>query len=418
MLNELQNLSGMKVGKLTNKHINFQNEKMRVDLAAQTMSRSVAEALRQLKLYQKEFKDCDETIECVELINDLFDIFNSKHKEAQGFKKPMNPDNIEDYRRCFKRAVEYISKLQVQQEKKDKKVWTNITDTINKTGFVGFLIAIQSFDDMYKRYVEERKELSEINCYRFSQDHLETFFAAIRAKGGNNNNPTTVQFKAAYKKMIFNNDVTSSAYANCRNFDEVKMLHAEEKSSFYLESVKNSLTIGFDDNTGDDENPTPIEMVASAQTDDEFFFQSLRYSATHVQKQLVEKLKCEQCLQELIRDADHIEVNKDILLICRIAERELKILTNENDNFNVAKHYAKLENRIVMTIYNAHQHVFKQLSQHILDQDLVNNHRNILINLCIDFYLKLRLEQYAKNFGGLKHSLRKKLTKLILFRGE
>lgn len=42
MLNNLQNLSGMRVAKITDKHINFQNEKMRVDLAVQALSRSVA----------------------------------------------------------------------------------------------------------------------------------------------------------------------------------------------------------------------------------------------------------------------------------------------------------------------------------------------------------------------------------------
>lgn len=422
MLNDLQNLSGMKVGKLTNKHINFQNEKMRVDLAAQTLSRSVASTLREVKKYKSQFRDSEETIKCIELVNDLFDIFNSKHPNAQGFKQPMKPANIAKIRKFFEVAIDYISELEVEQEKKGKKVWTKITDTINKTGFVGLLVAIKSFDDMYTRHVEHLNELDEIACYRMSQDHLETFFAAIRAKGGNNNNPTTVQFKAAYKRLIVNNEVTSSACANCLNFDEVKMLHGEEKTCFYVNSMKNMLAADEDPQDAGNKDSTLIDMadepVAFATVDDEFTIHSMKYSATKVQKQLIGKLKCERCLNELIGTSERIEVNKDIILICQIAETELKVLINESKNFNIGKYYSRLENQIIMRITNFHQRVFSDLARHILEQDAVNNHRNILIKLCIDFYLKLRLEQYSKNFGGFRDSVRKKLTKLILFRGE
>lgn len=37
---------------------------------------------------------------------------------------------------------------------------------------------------------------------KLSQDHLELFFGAGRAKGGFNNNPTARQFEAAYKRLL------------------------------------------------------------------------------------------------------------------------------------------------------------------------------------------------------------------------
>ncbi|KAH8023927.1 hypothetical protein HPB51_019444 [Rhipicephalus microplus] len=48
-----------------------------------------------------------------------------------------------------------------------------------------------------------------------SQDHLETFFGCVRGKGGYNNNPTACQFRAAYKRLLFHTEVTSSDAANC-----------------------------------------------------------------------------------------------------------------------------------------------------------------------------------------------------------
>uniref|UniRef100_A0AAV2LW01 Transposable element P transposase-like RNase H C-terminal domain-containing protein n=1 Tax=Knipowitschia caucasica TaxID=637954 RepID=A0AAV2LW01_KNICA len=38
--------------------------------------------------------------------------------------------------------------------------------------------------------------------YKLSQDHLELFFSSVRARGGFNNNPTTTQFTAAYKRLL------------------------------------------------------------------------------------------------------------------------------------------------------------------------------------------------------------------------
>ena len=40
-------------------------------------------------------------------------------------------------------------------------------------------------------------------CYKHSQDHIELFFSAVRAKGGFNNNPTALPFQeAAYKRLL------------------------------------------------------------------------------------------------------------------------------------------------------------------------------------------------------------------------
>ena len=66
-LNNVQEKSGLHLAnKLTFKHVNFSNQNMKVSLAAQTLSRSVAVALETMKdLGYKEFEDCSATIEFI-----------------------------------------------------------------------------------------------------------------------------------------------------------------------------------------------------------------------------------------------------------------------------------------------------------------------------------------------------------------
>lgn len=48
-----------------------------------------------------------------------------------------------------------------------------------------------------------------------SQDHLETLFSKIRQKGGFNDNPNCVRFKAAFIRILVQNEIRASFNANC-----------------------------------------------------------------------------------------------------------------------------------------------------------------------------------------------------------
>ena len=75
---------------------------------------------------------------------------------------------------------------------------TPIMKTRRKTGFLGFLCCIDSVQALYDRLLAaDDGPLT----YKMSQDHLELFFAAVRACGRWNNNPTASQFTAAYKRL-------------------------------------------------------------------------------------------------------------------------------------------------------------------------------------------------------------------------
>ena len=69
-LNDVQMKDGLHAAnKITHKHVHFDNQKMKVSLAAQTLSRSVTVALRALRDFgYSQFQHCEATAEFIEVI--------------------------------------------------------------------------------------------------------------------------------------------------------------------------------------------------------------------------------------------------------------------------------------------------------------------------------------------------------------
>lgn len=86
----LQEAEGLRLAnKLTKGHMNWRDQKMKVKLAAQTLSESVAVAIdfcREKGL--PDFEGSEATTDFLRKINDLFDILNSRSLKAFGTKRP------------------------------------------------------------------------------------------------------------------------------------------------------------------------------------------------------------------------------------------------------------------------------------------------------------------------------------------
>lgn len=87
--------------KLTIRHIDYAKQKMKVKLAAQFLSQSVANALTFCKdsLKLQTFQSSAATTKFLKKFNDLFDIFNSKALKQHRFLKPINSDNFEQIKK-------------------------------------------------------------------------------------------------------------------------------------------------------------------------------------------------------------------------------------------------------------------------------------------------------------------------------
>ena len=89
-LHKLQQAEGLRLGnKLRSSHMMWSKQKMKVNIAVQTLSASVADAIEfcrvHLKLYQ--FAGSEATVRFLRLIDRLFDLLNSRNPLAKGYSQ-------------------------------------------------------------------------------------------------------------------------------------------------------------------------------------------------------------------------------------------------------------------------------------------------------------------------------------------
>lgn len=144
-------------------------------MAAQTLSNSVAQALLFLSddLKMKEFKGCHATVKFIETIDKVFDLTNSRLPFGRGYKCPLKEENCAFWLPFLHEAIEYLKSIKTLAG--DLICLTN-----RKTPFIGFVVSLMSINNIYKFFILEKKYLSYLLTYKFSQDHIELFFCAIR----------------------------------------------------------------------------------------------------------------------------------------------------------------------------------------------------------------------------------------------
>lgn len=148
---------------------------MKVKYAAQTLSQSTADALHFLQFSNIDgFRNSKATIEFIRIIDEMFDFLNSRNPFAKGFKRPIYINTISYLQDKMERNINYLFSL------------TDETNVLlctggRKTFILGFATAIKSIFAMVQDILHDLP-LKYLMTYRFSQDHLELFFAQIRRR--------------------------------------------------------------------------------------------------------------------------------------------------------------------------------------------------------------------------------------------
>lgn len=160
LLLDLQEKEGFNLAtKLSKSHVEFATQKMKVRLATQLFSNSVADALEfcESKLRLPQFQGCSPTENFIRIFNNLFDCLNSRSLRPPGWKKVLFCKNYGDVIKMFHETTTYIKKAEVGNGA------VNITSR-RKTGF------------QYQSLVIEKHYIEYLPFYKISQDHLEFFF--------------------------------------------------------------------------------------------------------------------------------------------------------------------------------------------------------------------------------------------------
>lgn len=109
--------------------------------------------------------------------------------------------------------------------------------------------------------------MSYLLTYKLSQDHLETFFSAIRSRCGYNDNPTCYQFQTAYKRLLVHNQIRSSMYANCQALDKtlktpsaVEIINEDNQLNHNITNIDNAKLTNSNDFTVDEINLNTLSL--------------------------------------------------------------------------------------------------------------------------------------------------------------
>jgi hypothetical protein len=248
---EMQESMGLRAAnKLSVRHIDYCKHKMKVKLAAQVLSSSVADALDFLRLDCKDLKQAgnDATVKFIRIIDHPFDVLNSHSPIAHGYKSALRANNMQFWTEGPSKYRDYIAGLKCAD---------------------GELIK--------------------------SRPHRVVFFySKIRSRGGFNNNPSVTQFTAAYRSLIVKNSVTPSLNANCVALDN---------DDGYITIGRRRKTSSSSDDS--DASVCVVENYIDAVSQNTCLSNCLYYISGFVTRSVSRTLSCEDCclaLNEKILD--------------------------------------------------------------------------------------------------------------------
>lgn len=410
-----QNQEGLKAGtKIKDRHINWEREKMKVKIAAQTFSNSVADALIYLNrdLKEPQFVEVEATSEFCKIMNNLFDIFNCRNSFSKYiYRKPLSNENKDFIFDFLEKSRQYILGLKLNNK--------DICNTNRKTGFLGFLICIESLKNYYCQIIEQEKLLKYILTYKFSQDHIETFFSSIRSRFGMNNNPSARQFEHCMKRLLVRHEVKGSEYGNAVELDNTHILYCNSSSTKIIQ-----------ENTSDNELPEDDVIIAENFHLSPFVEDVVAYISGFVAKSLIKKITCQQCANIIVKEECSSILQKQkswgkltsasdfVISICKIGEKVLRELKARS--FLVKQQKNLKDYMTILALRKISPSVYDVFGDHLFDGTLIESHHIGLTKIILNKFFNVRM-YHEVNIINEKNNLnrvRSILTKTILFKNQ
>jgi len=163
--------------KFRRSHAAWKKKNKKVKLAVQVSSRSVADALEFLNkdLKVPQFRGCEATVRFIRLIDDLFDLINSRNPFGRGTKRPLRKSNQAFWMKKMEDAMDELKSLKDLQGNR-------IITGKKKAGVLGMLVDAVAFRELFEDCcLCEEPILQYLLAYKLSQDHLELFLFAVRS---------------------------------------------------------------------------------------------------------------------------------------------------------------------------------------------------------------------------------------------
>lgn len=409
-LEKLQSEKGLHAGtKLRKKHINYNDNRMNVKLATQTLSESVSNALKFVnQLHINNFENCLPTAHFALIFNNIFDLLNCRNKFAKRnrFNIPISDQSYNFLKDSADTFIHYITKLNDYNG-------TPLLRSNRKTGFLGFIICLTNIFELFK--VIKKYGNDYLLSFKISQDFLETFFSTIRSRNGFNNNPNAKQFESAYKRLLIRHEIKTFDASNCLA-DEVEILNYVAKR----QSIQDSVT----------DDPCVVETfdhdyINTMWTLDPYVENVIKYISGFIVRKIKNMDLCSICENHLTCENAPLLIalknrgslffpSVDVCKLCQIAEKIFRQHIHEIFKKQNIKDY------LLNKIFAQTSHLFnsEEMYNHILNQDVLDNHRSQLIKLVIKYFIQIRLHHETKVRSEKDSNIRHKFTKLILFKNQ
>lgn len=386
--------------KLTDDHLFPNNfKKMKVQLATQIFSSTVAAGLNIYMSFGKISAAAIHTITFIENMDKLFDLFNSsKCGKVKEFQLPFIGTE---------QQIDFLKKMKdlFRDMKILDKTNKNITNRMkfNKA----WQLTISAFLQMWP--VLRSNDSSIIYTRRFNQDCLENFFGKIRQASGNSKNPTPIQFQRSFKKLFALGYFEQSEGTNClEEFDDI-LVNVTPEMMKKIDTLVSQVPAS---------NPLVIETTDYAKMDITEK-NAFTYICGYLIKKCLSRHQCELCLKFAK------EHNEPVLEQLYTIFRAYKNSRNDaygnlicSDN-SFIEYIDALENTFInfFPIVSVGNNVGKTIRNHCLTENFAPPCSNFPLQYLICLFVRVRIYYCIKflnrNLNNFKSKTKKPIQKLL-----
>lgn len=242
--------------------------------------------------------------------------------------------------------------------------------------------------------------LKYLLTYKLSQDHLELFFGAIGSRGGFNNNPTSRQFEAAYKRLLIQSEISAGNRGNAISLEEISILACSsgfnrnednenleecEKSKEIEEHIHKAISENNYLNSSVWDITLYVEDVVSYIAG--FVVKAIKtYLACLTSQSLIEDEETHSLLQQQKTYGRLVKASKLVINVCKIAEKFFRFFNKRTGIFSIKKNLIALLINGTLQILPAS--IYDIFGDHLFDDDPLNNHCHFLITLILKNRIK------------------------------
>lgn len=410
-LYQIQEAEGLRLAnRLTRAHVlEWFRYKMKVRLAVQVLSDSVADALQFLSS-REEFSEVGPTITFIRTMNQLFDQLNSRSPYGRGWKRALSEQNFSQAESELKRISEYLRSLYHRNG-------SHLMNSSIRTFVLGMITTINSVCGLAREVLEESPG-RYFMTYRLSQDPIEHFFGDLRQRGGWCANPTALYLVGSYRAMVHNR-LRLYGLTQGRNCEEIEKDDRENEEDNKLE---------------DQEEQRGIALIESLSISphSEFRENILFYISGWIVRTLRNRWRCEICKSALIASSSGGNVgtltnikqrggllhpSDSVFRVVKLTDRWIENKLNSG-SFLSQKVLKTMETDIAVAA-SWDCNIFPNLSEHSLDCEPSSVHSILLIkNIAFKFAnarLGLHGKQETERIMGAAQARRSQKSRLLIF---